>query len=337
MRKWLSRGIVLAMVVALMVPMPAMAKSKSSKSGGKLLKSVTVYEAEDAYSEQNARWRVDSKISYTYDKKNNPSKKTTTNYYSYFGVIPMRGSTSTTTFKYKYKGKKAKSMTEKDDAGFIVGQYTYKNGKRASYSKTDAETYRNTAVTPAVDVESKVIESGSIAYDGNGNVVGSCYVESGQNPWYVTDYDWNRDVVNSYRESNSVYSVTLNKGLPSYIVEASNGKWSASHTDGTVTGDTWGSTDGTADYESYNDKGLATQYGWYDGTEKKYNASQTVEYKMNKGVVTEAIVFNVDYETGKQTAVRKYEFKYNKTKISKTRYMNMINSFTSGMGCFFWY
>lgn len=67
-----------------------------------------------------------------------------------------------------------------------------------------------------------------------------------------------------------------------------------------------------------------------------------VQYVMKKGNVSEAIVFSVG-EDGKQEAVGKYVFKYGKKKISKQRYMNMINDLTLGdfgtafADYFFWY
>ena len=50
LKRWLSRALVLAMVVALMIPVPVAAKGGS----GKLVKSVTVYSLQDS-----GRWEAD--------------------------------------------------------------------------------------------------------------------------------------------------------------------------------------------------------------------------------------------------------------------------------------
>jgi hypothetical protein len=72
-------------------------------------------------------------------------------------------------------------------------------------------------------------------------------------------------------------------------------------------------------YTVFDGKGLAMESGIMEKNVPK--ASYKFTYAMKKGNVDQVVVYNAT--TGK--AVRMYEFKYNKTKISKTRYMSMIN------------
>jgi hypothetical protein len=132
MKKWLSRGIVLAMVITLMVPMPVAAKS--SKSGGKLVKSVTEYTLNSA----GTGWEAASKTTYTYDKKNNPTELKELTYTSHLFGVPVAGSLNVKTIKYKYKGKKVKSAQLKNEAGVVTAQSSYKNGKPVSTTYTEA-------------------------------------------------------------------------------------------------------------------------------------------------------------------------------------------------------
>ena len=66
-KRWLSKALVLAMVVALMIPVPVAAKG----GGGKLVKSVTTYQYEQLKSGAG-RWKATSQQTFKYDKKNYP-------------------------------------------------------------------------------------------------------------------------------------------------------------------------------------------------------------------------------------------------------------------------
>lgn len=334
LRRWLSRGIVLAMVVALMVPMPVAAKS--SKSGGKLVKSVEYYDYNNGqdgkYGTADDKYVPTTKYVYTYDKKNNPNEVKTYNYYSYFLNVPVNGDVNITSFKYKYKGKTPKSMKASNDIGYVTASRKYTKGKVTSYSgvqgffdEEDGEYYDFGTTTRAdgVQVENSKKVNGSIAYNKNGNVTATCQVSS------ITK----AGVPQGTEESNRTYFVNQKKGIPSYIYRTGNSKDTAA--DGKVT--VWdGSVEG-GEYTTFNGKGLAVQQGDYSKEGNKYVADRMIQYVMKKGNVAEAVIFSVD-STGKQEAVGKYVFKYGKTKVSKQRYMNMINSFvTYWDDYYFWY
>lgn len=311
MRRWLSRAVVLAMVVAMMVPMPVMAKS--SDKGGKLVKTVTYY----SYNEKTNTYRPESKTSYTYDKKNNPSEIKTVDYGDWFLNIPTKGVTRVTTQKYKYKGKNAKSMVAKNDAGFVVSSRKYKKGRVVSFASqsvstmgyiTDEKTGEPYYVNTGKETSTK--SSGSVAYDKAGTVKAGCYVMSGL-------YEGKSE---GTFETNEQYYVVQKKGIPSYIY-TSYRNWKRTDENGKVTSGV--DTDG-GEYITCNSKGLVTQTGWYSTKYNKYTADNNVQYVMKKGNVAEAVVTYIDIE-GKEKVSGKYVFTYTKTKTSKQRYMNMIN------------
>jgi hypothetical protein len=305
------------MVVALMVPMPVAAKS--SKSGGKLVKSVTEYKI----SNDATKWIPRSKTTYTYDKKNNPKEVKELYYYNLiFDTIPLSGSVSTTTFKYKYKGKTPKSLKVMNEVGRVTESRQYKNGKVVKKFTDDTEIVKNEAGA-WVDNSSHYL--GAYAYSKNGLPTVASYVDT------YTD----NSAPDGSSESNFTFFSTQKKGIPSYMFRAyAGGKDTAK--DGKVTPYT---AEKSGSYETYNGKGLTVQTGYYDAETGKYTANSNIQYVMKKGKVAEAIVFEI--EDGKEKPVAKYVFTYNKTSISKARYMNMVNSITHGyddaFGPTFWY
>jgi hypothetical protein len=326
MKKWLSRGIVLAMVVALMVPMPVLAKSKSSKSGGKLVKSVMYYDYDNGkdgkYGTADDFYKPYERTSFKYDKKNNPTEIKWEDDFDLFLNVPVNGWSYTRTLKNKYKGKKLVSVKGYNQIGVVDYTATYKNGRIASFNRTsDLRTVDG--------VEQATKSSGSVAYNKAGNVTATCRVtmSSGypESEYYDENGTW---------EYNDTFYVVQKSGIPSYIYNTGNYKYT--DTKGNVKFVDYSVNGGP--YASCNGKGLITQKGRYDAKDNKYNASYNVQYVMKKGSVSEAILFRVG-EDGKEEAVGKYVFSYTKTKVSKQRYANMINSFIDddSMGCFIWY
>jgi hypothetical protein len=328
MKRWLSRGIVLAMVLAMMVPMPVMAKSDSN--GSRLLKSVTYYD----YNTKTNAYRVSSKTSFTYDKKGYPSEIKRVSYDDWFLGIPTSGDSALRYLKYKYKGSNPKSMTMANDAGFVTASRKYnKKGQVVGFADNDGVTTINAVWDPKLEdyvyedngKESSWKDNGTIAYDKSGLVSGSCYV--GQS--------MDNGVKGNTVEENATYYVTQKKGLPSYIYQSA-GNYKVTDNTGKVVWYADYGKDGGA-YLTCNSKGLATLYGRYDAKNNKYVVGGNIQLVMKKGRVTEAVITYIDSK-GKETVEGKYVFEYTKTKISKQRYMNMINSFVTGWGdYFFWY
>ena len=198
LRRWLSRGIVLAMVVALMVPMPVAAKSKS---GGKLVKSVTEY----TISDDATKWIPSSKTTYTYDKKNNPKEEKELSYdILIFDTVPLGGSVSTTTFKYKYKGKTAKSLKKMNEVGRVIESRQYKKGKVVKVLTDYVDIEKNDAGA-WVDNSSHYL--GAYAYSKNGLPSVASYVNT------YTD----NSAPDGSSESNFTFFATQKKGVPSYM------------------------------------------------------------------------------------------------------------------------
>jgi hypothetical protein len=333
MKRWLSRGIVLAMVVALMIPVPAAAKAKSS-SGGKLVKSATYYEydlgKDGKYGTADDKYVVTSKRSFTYDKKGNPTEIKTAWYGDHFLGIPTNATLDVQTLKYKYKGSKAKSMTQSNEAGFVTDSRKYTNGRVTSfsgnygvYSSVWVENDPETGMTLKEVGENSRKTNGTIAYDKAGLVTAESYAWTS-----VTN-----GAIAASGVSNAAFYVVQSKGIPSYMYQSA-GNWTITENGKTTTYDY--SVDGGS-YASFNSKGLLTQEGYYNKKDNKFNAYGVVQYVMKKGTVAEAIIFDVNSMTGKQIPVGKYVFEYNKTKVSKQRYMNMINSFVSDEFDWFWY
>ena len=102
MKSLLTKALILAMVICLLIPMPVAAKSKAKD--GKLLKSVTYYD----YNDSRKGFDKNQKTEYTYDKKNNPNEIKITNFTnwvkmemnpkSYKASVPMTKSVKTFCF-----------------------------------------------------------------------------------------------------------------------------------------------------------------------------------------------------------------------------------------------
>ena len=228
LKKWLSRALVLAMVVALMIPVPVAAKS--SNGGGKLVKSVTYY-SQDA---QTGRWLPREKTSYTYNKKNYVATEREDSYNQYFLGIPTSSEVTLYDYAYKFKGKTPKTLKVKNSVGTVVQTKTYVKGNVVRAYSTDNWSQ----VVNGVEKAGCSTSDANYAYDKNGFVsaVASAYVSVEPDG---TRYD------NNYRAS---YAWTGKKGVPSFVVEeytfkdGSVGKW----------------------YAKYNAKGLVVETGTID-------------------------------------------------------------------------
>ncbi|MBR2540897.1 MAG: hypothetical protein IKE85_08780 [Mogibacterium sp.] len=353
LKRWISKAIVLAMVVALMAPMPVAAKAAK---GGKLVSSVT----ESTYL-PNGGWKTQSKDTFKYDKKGYPTTFEYINYHSYFLGIPVGGSKSVTTAKYKYKGKTPKSMKMKDGAGFVTETRKYKKGRVVSIDSTDLtsnETYdANGAYKSSVE---SYAYTGNVSYNKSGLATAETYNRTQE----YRDEEGKLTSEKSHGTYN--YIVIHKKGVPSYILRQGAWGYTETYADGTSyayeeTADgAWSSTSngktetGVDDetrsyYTKFNNKGLAIEKGYIDtnhktGVQKTYPTQRT-DYVMKKGKVTEAIVYNVETKeennvvtVTKVTPRTKYNFKYAKKKVGAVRYLSMINDLVGGDNGFFaWY
>lgn len=290
LKAWISKSIVLAMVLALMVPMPVAAKS--SKSGGKLVKSVTEY----TYNTDKGNWSLNSRTSYTYDKKKNPKEIKETYFYNEFLGIPTDASSEILTAKYKYKGKTPKSMKLVNEAGRVKASYAYKGGKAVSGSfEYNASTDENNKVHMSTGTF-------SASFAKNGLATG----------FYGTDVEQNDNQATSYVR-NMTFTNTQKKGIPSLII--SNVAYADS--------DDPLATSGAA-YSKFDKKGLGIECGNVDLKTGAPKAEYVAQYTVKKGVVKQAVVYHIG-ENGAPTPVKMYKFSYTKTKISKSRYLSMIN------------
>ena len=303
LRRWLSRALVIAMVVALMIPVPVAAKSSG---GGKLVKSVTYYDAQSS-----GGWQITSKVSYKYGKKGMPTEVEEVYYNDFFLGVPVGGTKVTET--YKYKGKTAKAY---DSAGFYTGKTTFKGGKVASYSgESKLSEKRQKEDGTYYDYAQFEARVGHASYFKNGLAKATDFASSHQDS----------DNFTSSYTSNTVYAWTQKKGVPSAVVTTTvgnqviNGK--ASEGNGTP----------YSNYALFNSKGLTVESGYVDKDGKNVPRN-VIQYTMKKGKVASAVVYSVD-DKGVPTPVSMMKFTYTKTNASKTKYFNMMNSlvgFTSG-------
>lgn len=352
LKRWLSRALVLAMVVALMIPVPVAAKG----GGGKLVKSVKVYSMRNS-----GRWQAESQVNYKYDKKGYPVEIANTDYTQWFLGVPVGGSKSVSTVKYKYKGKTPKSAKIKDGSGNVTQVRKYKKGRVVSIANTrlsSTEAYDYSGDTPVFkgdNVRSSAWTE-TVSYNKYGLVTGTVSTSNQASTPVVGTASTSQET------SVLTYALTQKKGVPSLLIrDASSSGSSASGTethswqenaDGTYTYVDNGVVDtGKSDYiyKSYavfDGKGLVIEDGVYEyntktGIQIPY-PSHRYTYASKKGKVTQAIVY--DLETNAQgvvtktTATTMYEFKYAKTKAAKVRYLSMINSFVNeGAGFFPWF
>lgn len=305
LRRWLSRALVLAMVVALMIPVPVAAKSSA---GGKQVKSVTYYDVDGS----GQGWVVDRKVSYTYGKKNMPTEVTYTHYTTFLGV-PVSGSSST--FKVKY-GKK--SGKEYDTAGFVSGKFTFKGSNITSWSSESKwSEKRKKADGTVVDWASMSAQVGHAAYFKNGLMKSEDATYSGTNS-DNNQYAWTQ---------NAVYAWTQKKGVPSMMVQT----WVANGKD--EDGFTY---DGKAQtyYAIFNSKGLVVEEGVVSEGKNEPFAAYT--YTMKKGKVDTVVRYYVDPETKQPKPSQMLKFKYTKKSVSKTYNLRVINSIL-GVDGFRWF
>jgi hypothetical protein len=306
LKKWLSRALVLAMVVALMIPVPVAAKSSG---GGKLVKSVTYYSPQEA-----GGWQVTGKTTYTYGKKGMPTAITDTTYNSYFLGVPVGGESETRTVKYK--GKTAKYY---DSAGFIQGKATFKGGKTVTYSWNDKTSDKVMKDGKWIDFATFTSYTGHYSYFKNGLAKASDSTYTYQN----SDNDSEAVV------TNSVYAWTQKKGVPSAVV--------ATFVRNAVYNGKPDEDNGKAEssYAVFNSKGLTIESG--EIVDGKNVPSYSIQYTMKKGKVDTAVVYSIDSK-GVPTPARMYKFKYAKGSVSKAKYFNMMNSLIGHTtGVFDWY
>ena len=318
-KRWLSRGIVLAMVVALMMPMPVAAKG--GKAGGKLVKSVT------EYSYRNNRWEKVSKTAYTYDKKGYPKEITETGFYNHVLGVPMGASNDVSTAKYKYKGGAPKSMKLKNTAGVVTGTYKYKKGRVVSYSH---KSMYSDFDDNNVEVVETTTSTGTVAYNKKG-------LATSRTDSSTTTYSNGKAP-----ESDSktiTYAVTHKKGIPSLIVTTKPVTvYQTTYDDeGNETGEQK-TTEMMSDFTKFDGKGLVVENGYIEKSTGAYKTTCTVEYTKKKGKVKQAVVYEINTVTGAKTPERMYKFKYDKKKIPAVRYLSMMNSIIGYHDAYFsWY
>ena len=311
-RRLIAKLLSLAMIFALMIPAPVAAKSSK---GGKLVKSVTEYR----YNETKARWEKASKTNFTYNKKAYPKEIKDTYYSDYFFGIPTDAYVDVTTAKYKFKGKTPKSMKLKNSAGVVIQTRKYKKGRLTSITSTSKNSWD--------DDKGYNIGNGvtSISYNKKGLAV---YSVNNSNDTSVYGDGTSRT---GNGTTARMFAVTHKKGIPSRIVRTTTDNSTTVWSDD-PTPDTWSSTNMA--YTNFNKKGLTIESGYFDSTTQQPKASYIIQYKNKKGNVKTATVFEVK-DNGTTVPVWMYSFKYNKTKISKARYFNMINSIVGYHNAFF--
>lgn len=302
LKKWLSRALVLAMVVALMIPVPVAAKS--SKGSGKLVKSVTYYD----YNTSKGRFEAESKTTYTYDKKNNPIEVREDNYTGSFFGIPTGATSEISTLKYKYKGKTPKSMTKKNAAGVVTETRKYKKGLAVSVNSTSNWS----ATVDGVEKAGCRTENTFYTY-GKKNFIS----ESAGGSLSVAPSG--SSTANTY--DRVAYAVTLKKELPTFILTQ------YTEQDGSI----------YKTYAKFNDKGLVVEEGWIDTKTGAPTASYVYNYTMKKGVVKTVVGYFINPETKAPQLSGMWKFDYTKSKTTKNRYCRMINDLVRAEVNFNWY
>jgi hypothetical protein len=307
LKKWLSRALVLAMVVALMIPVPVAAKSSG---GGKLVKSVTYYTVDGS----GQGWEVARKVTYKYGKKNTPAEYTNTSYTTFLG-IPVRGDSDT--YKVKYGKKSAKKY---DTAGFVMGKDTFKGGNLVSWSSDSkwSEKRKNETTGAVTDWAAFNATVGHASYFKNGLMKAEDSTES----YADSDND------NYAYTENAVYAWTQKKGVPSMMVKTSVKNGTEQFYDYYEDKVYVEKYDGKAktEYAIFNAKGFVVESGNVEDGKNVPDTAYT--YTMKKGKVDTVVIYSV--EDGKPTPQRMMKFAYTKKSVSKTYNLKVINSL---VGC----
>jgi len=315
--------------VAMMIPAPVLAKS--SKSGGKLVKSVTFYNADN----ETGSWNAYSRTTYKYDKKNNPVEVKNVSLKSYLGIPVSGGVQYMNTYKYKYKGKTPKSGKAYDGAGFVRAKRTYKGGKLATWT-TDSKSSKK-----------KLIDGKVVEYANFDATVGNAtyFKNKLQKATSVRSTSLNSDNDASDYTDSTVYAWSQKKGVPSvmYATSVRTGTytswdevWDDEENEWVATKKVTKSYDGTPStrYAIFNTKGLVVESG--NIVDGKNVDRVAYVYTMKKGRVDTVVKYSVDSK-GNPTPLTMMKFAYTKTKISKTRNFNMINSMVGLSSDFRWY
>jgi hypothetical protein len=310
-RRLIAKLLSLAMIFALMIPAPVAAKSSK---GGKLVKSVTEYR----YNETKGRWEKALKTNYTYNKKAYPKEIKDTSYSGYFFGIPTDASVYVYTTKYKFKGKTPKSMKLKNPAGVVEQVRKYKKGRLTNVTSTSKSSWD--------DDKGYEINNGAtaISYNKKGLAVYEAGTSNG-----TSVYESGSSA--STGTTARMFAVTHKKGIPSRIETTYTSNSTTTYSAGWEP-DVESNT--SRSYTNFNKKGLTIESGYFDSTTQQPKANYIIQYKSKKGNVKTATVFMVK-DNGTTVPVRMYSFKYNKTKISKARYFNMINSIVGYHNAFF--
>ena len=321
MKSLLTKALILAMVICLLIPMPVAAKSKAKD--GKLLKSVTYYD----YNDSRKGFDKNQKTEYTYDKKNNPSEIKTTNFTTRWG-IPWSASFTIDKPKYKYKGSTAKTMKLKNSVGRVVDSRKYSKGKLKSSSWTNNYKKANGGYYNSNGKE-------SMTYNKKGFATKRVYSYNYSEKTVYTNSSG--AVTSTYSDNSSgtritTYTITQKKKIPSFILasQMSSSKWSDSDGDS----GSYSSSEPDLYYTKFNKRGFVTESGYISVNSvtkaQTYHPEYKVKYKTKKGVIVKATVYSLTTnESGtitKSVPESMYKFKYIKTKINPQRYYNMLNS-----------
>jgi hypothetical protein len=286
MKKWLSRGIVLAMIIAMMVPMPVAA---ASGKGAKQIKSVERY----SYTDTGVL-RLREKAAYKYDSKGNVEEVQTSSGFSYFGPIAYGGTTTSVKYENKYKGKTLKSVTQKDAAGNVAYKGTYKKGNMVKAVSSNF-----------------VDEKGTV-----GNWVETISYNKKDLPTVAVSSFARSDGTYSWTETDT-FALSTKKGLVRSAVIA--------EVYTTKSGTTTYQSPVYRSYAYYNDKGLVTEVGSFNDKGVAVPETRFA-YQMKKGRVAMATTINYDSTKGTWSTGSIYKFKYNNTSESKADYAYDVNS-----------
>lgn len=284
-RKTASRltAYILVFIMAIsFMPVFGLSNAYAASSKGRLVKKVTV----QSWDKDKEKWVTDRTISYTYNKKGDPTKIKTKSYDSKGKVT----GTDTENNKYSYtkkKVRKARTMTwKRTDSG-----YTENETEKWKYDKKG---------------NPKKVNAYSSDSDGRWKNITRTFVYT-KKGWYLSKEDMSIKYHDSDEEDppitiNWKYTVKQKSQLlKSFIAYKVNDDNSA-ELEGSFT---------------YTKKGFLKKAVRYDN-----DTTETYAYKMKKGRVSSVkVTLNDDY--GK--TYTRYKFSYTKKKANKIRYAKMIN------------